>query len=1160
MRQPFTLKRQKPTERDPNDTTSSFTGQSVDEWLAAAVAEQANRAAARKAELAEGSDRRPAPEPVMEAEPDQPEVVAHDTPAVEPHQPQAARSRTSPPAPQADMRQADTRQADMGTDPKSMHLTGSERLTVETAAKTAAALGSVTSWIERAQEQLSAATVASSEAQKRTEAVVSDALGALGKRLEQIERRVESSGPAESDGDHEGNGLESRLRQAASRPAQGAIARRGMSIKDEIEAAVTEIRGHQEDLSREAPADDERVHEGSSSSRPQTGFLAALRGKPGEMAAPTDYDSAEMDLDGVFALRRELDDLRGSIEALATRDQVTTIEQSLQGLAIDLADVRHRGGELASFAGSAETIHQEIQRLANQRGPTEQIAKLGRDIDVLSHKLDIVAASGIDPAVIDTLTREVGEIRELFSSQPAPTDLSGLDDQLTELRREIARISARQVDPREFTTLRIAVEEMRQSVGRPAELSDVGMEEAQAALQQIAREEIGPVLSMMSELGQKIERLEQSVGDTGPLDGIEREIASLAKAVSTTPHSDPALASLHQGLTALMNEVATWREGTIEIAERAARRIAEETMSGWRSAPAPEQPAPASVTAIGKTLDERTQESLETVHTRLEDVVRRIGRLDTSLGAANEASRAPAQPARVDAPPAHVDEYDRSDYEQDLMAEADRPLPAHTPDAHDEVLLEPGSDRPRPGSSYTDPVGDGTDIKASFIAAARRAAQAAAADANRSRSSRFSDSVTAASSGPSEHAPSRLRATLDRIAKPVLIAAAAIVIAIGGLRIAANLTDGSSTNRVAAVPERTATPPVISAPARNVAPSADAPDPTTTQGLPSPSTDRQLSQATGLPADVSTTPTAQVAQSPRVDDTVAKVDVPRTDGAKVDTPRSVADIAKNDAARIEPARVDTSKVDAARPKVEASLSAPTQPLPATGLVPADTGPTPGSSLTGLKQAAAAGDSVALYELAARTADGRGVTRDPKAAAALFEKAADKNFAPAQYRAGNIYEKGIGIPRDIDVAKKWYARAADNGNTRAMHNLAVLIAEGGGGKPDYVAATQWFQRAADYGVRDSQFNLAVLAARGLGGSQDLVKSYTWFAIAAVQGDEEAGRKRDEVGSRLSPTDLAKAKAAAERWRPLAAAPGANEVQLPPGGWAAADAGPAKKAVR
>jgi len=225
-------------------------------------------------------------------------------------------------------------------------------------------------------------------------------------------------------------------------------------------------------------------------------------------------------------------------------------------------------------------------------------------------------------------------------------------------------------------------------------------------------------------------------------------------------------------------------------------------------------------------------------------------------------------------------------------------------------------------------------------------------------------------------------------------------------------------------------------------------------------------------------------------------------------------------------------------------------MASVGDIPANVGP------AGLRAAALAGEPAAVYELAARAAEGRGLPRDLKLAAKLFEKVAAQGLVPAQYRIGNFYEKGLGVTRDLALARQWYERAAQKGNAKAMHNLAVLLAEGAGAKPDYAAAIEWFRRGAEHGVRDSQFNLAVLLARGLGAGQDLAGAYAWFAIAAKQGDEDAAKKRDEVGARMTLADLSAAKAAAERWRATPTDAAVNEVALPAQGWSEA---PAKKAA-
>ncbi len=270
----------------------------------------------------------------------------------------------------------------------------------------------------------------------------------------------------------------------------------------------------------------------------------------------------------------------------------------------------------------------------------------------------------------------------------------------------------------------------------------------------------------------------------------------------------------------------------------------------------------------------------------------------------------------------------------------------------------------------------------------------------------------------------------------------------------------------------------------------------------------------------------------------------RLDGASrpaQDTPSSASGTGEGTAASVAALPLPTAQPPS-RPPLPAFVGGLSRPQPA---------PVEASGLgENLRNLAASGDAAAQYEAGLRFSDGRDVTRDPKQAVAYFEKAATQGLAPAEYRLGSAYEKGVGVDRDAALAMAWYNKAADAGNIRAMHNLAVMAAEGAAGKPDYAKAANWFQKASGFGVRDSQFNLAILYARGLGLEQSLAQSYTWFAIAAAEGDEDAGKKRDEVGQKLDAKALASAKAAADAYRAATPSAAANEVASPPGGWDAA----------
>ena len=234
-------------------------------------------------------------------------------------------------------------------------------------------------------------------------------------------------------------------------------------------------------------------------------------------------------------------------------------------------------------------------------------------------------------------------------------------------------------------------------------------------------------------------------------------------------------------------------------------------------------------------------------------------------------------------------------------------------------------------------------------------------------------------------------------------------------------------------------------------------------------------------------------------------------------------------------------------KLDASAPAPQHRLPVGELLAAIP---PGVSPS-LRDAVAAGQPDAQYELAMRLIEGRGVAKDQTAAARWFECAASLGLAPAQYRLGSMYEKGIGVTRDPAAAKRWYLKAAEAGNARAAHNLAVMSADPNGGEPNYSEAVKWFRKAAEAGVRDSQYNLAILYARGLGVEKNLGQSWLWFSLAAQHGDADAARKRDEIAGEMDRASLAAATEALAKFKAVQPDPAANAVAAPPGGW---DGGP------
>jgi localization factor PodJL len=433
------------------------------------------------------------------------------------------------------------------------------------------------------------------------------------------------------------------------------------------------------------------------------------------------------------------------------------------------------------------------------------------------------------------------------------------------------------------------------------------------------------------------------------------------------------------------------------------------------------------------------------------------------------------------------------------------------PDLPPDLPLEPGSGPPQvrldPAARIAAseaalgnalPAGDAPQGKSGFIAAARRAAQAAMKD-NPSRATPHASASVAAAISEFESQGDSMAKRMSKKVKSLFVAASVIAIVIGGVEIAStrfNMFQPDGMSQQASVE-----PTQI-----DTAANEDADDDTTasTSETPAPAT-----PARPLPGMLPGTSTFGFIG-------------PAGQGSPIISAPQSADV--------------TGSI-AAAPRAHG----PAQTIPIEQIPIAI-----GSAK--LRDAAHNGDGSAAYEIAVRFAEGRGVATNLPEAARWFERAAQAGFAAAQFRLGSLYEKGQGVKKDLDKARENYLAAAAQGNAKAMHNLAVLYAEGGfTGKPDFTTAAKWFQKAAGYGIADSQYNLAVLYARGLTGSKNLIESYKWFSLAATQGDKEAAHKRDEVAAQLDAKELAAAKQTVKRWAAMTQPAAAITVPQPAGGW-------------
>jgi localization factor PodJL len=810
--------------------------------------------------------------------------------------------------------------------------------------------------------------------------------------------------------------------------------------------------------------------------------------------------------EAIHALRGELATIGNSLNDAMPRQAIDAIERQIQGLATRIAEGRQAGID-GHALGNIEQGLAEVRDALYRLTPAESLSGFGEAIHGLDQKIDYIVAQK-DPATLQQLEESITTLRHV-AEHIASNDAVG------RVASDVAMLSEK-IDRLAFA-----------GAGGDA-LS--GLEQRIAALSEAiaARNQSGvsvpPKLeALVGSLSDKIERLQGSREDNVAFGHLEDRIVKLVEKLDASDSRLAHLEAIERGLGDLLVHIEEIR--------------AHKPSSGLRES--------GGVDTLKQDIA-RTQNEIEAVHGALSQVVDRLTMIERGLlGDQNRAAAAPEMPAPapqmpgklavravpaepppppaeqvVQAPPAPPPPQPRPQPVISAPAQEPAPQPPRQPMPRAKSLpidpnlppdlpLEPGSGPPQvrldPAARIAAseaalgnalPAGDAPQGKSGFIAAARRAAQAALKDKTSRPSSHASASVAAAISEFESQGDSMTK-RLSKKVKSLFVAASLIAIVIGGIEIAStqfNIFQPDGIGQQASV-----TPSKI-----DIASNQDG-----DVGTTASTTQKTPAAAQHLPGMIPGTSTFGFIG-------------PASQGRPIiSTPQST--------------------------DVTGSISTPPQTHRTLQLVPTEQIPIAIGSAR-LRDAAHNGDGAAAYEIAVRFASGRGVATNMPEAARWFERAAHAGFAAAQFRLGSLYEKGHGVKKDLDKARDNYMAAAAQGNAKAMHNLAVLYAEGGfTGKPDFTTATQWFQKAAGYGIADSQYNLAVLYARGLTGSKNLIESYKWFALAAAQGDKEAARKRDEVAVQLDAKDLALAKQAVKRWVAMPQPTAATTVPQPAGGW-------------
>ena len=175
----------------------------------------------------------------------------------------------------------------------------------------------------------------------------------------------------------------------------------------------------------------------------------------------------------------------------------------------------------------------------------------------------------------------------------------------------------------------------------------------------------------------------------------------------------------------------------------------------------------------------------------------------------------------------------------------------------------------------------------------------------------------------------------------------------------------------------------------------------------------------------------------------------------------------------------------------------------------------------------------LLEKAFVLDEGKERRRDPAAAAALYEKAAEAGDALAHYRLGYLHETGDGVRVNTTLAREHYEAAVAGGIEEARLRLALCHLHGWGGPVDRPAFLREVTLAAERDHEPAQIMMACLYFAGFVVEKDPQKAVSWLERAARQDNPEA---QYQIGRHLEQrrmNGLMSGPALARKWYELSA---------------------------
>lgn len=154
------------------------------------------------------------------------------------------------------------------------------------------------------------------------------------------------------------------------------------------------------------------------------------------------------------------------------------------------------------------------------------------------------------------------------------------------------------------------------------------------------------------------------------------------------------------------------------------------------------------------------------------------------------------------------------------------------------------------------------------------------------------------------------------------------------------------------------------------------------------------------------------------------------------------------------------------------------------------------------------------------------------AAALKEVVplAEQGNSDAQVLLGRMYLRGRGVLQSPGQALEWFKAAAAQGNTDGEFLLGSMYLLP---RSNTAEGLKWVRLAASHGNKDAQLLLGKTCLEGLPElPRDPVQADMWLRLAAKDNLPFYGAELASAEKQMSPDQIAKGKALADVWKPVA----------------------------